>query len=394
MEQNKFLLLTIIVIFANLAYAQEPGYYIDYSGLKPRIMQKFVWDNEENAMQYDVKIQAYSEKNELFDFNKTTTLYNYIDVYLPPGKYRYSVTAFDYLGRPGETSEWIDFEIITALHPVIDQFSPNSFFLDQNKKRDLIVSGNNLSEESTIYLRSSLHDLFPVSMNFISKNMFELSFDDETLKTGSYEIYAINPGGLESVVGNFVIDYRKFFDIFFKAAYMPVIPLYGKLKDEFPDTLYTAGVFAAAEFIYSWRLAINAGIEISYSTYLLNSFVTLDFGLSDALFGLSNNNGMVFNDFDVNISLQKRFNKRKMAVTLRFGCGFSFINDNRISDNTGSNSTPDKSNEFDTHLNVGLSYMFLIYDNFYLDLGADFDHHITGSSSGIIKPKIAFVWKF
>ena len=401
MERNKYFLLSIILLFfAYLLYtpaalaAQEPGYFIDYSGLKPRIMQKLAWNNEENAMHYDVEIQIYSQVNELYEFSKTITVNNYLDVYLSPGKYRYNVTAFDYLGRPGEPSEWIDFEIITAYHPVVEKYSPDAFFLDQNKKRELIVSGSNLSEESTIYLRNLSRDLFPVSVNFIDDDMLALSFDDETLPAGSYEVYAINPGGLESVIGGFRVGYRKFFDVFLKASYMPVFPLYGKSKDDFPEFMYTAGFFTAVEFISSPRTMFNGGVEISYSSYMLSPYLTPYSDINNAWYGLFNNNGIIFNDFDVNVSVQKRFNKRKMAVTLRFGLGFSLAEYSEITEREDyDNITYDKK-DFTGHINLGLSYMLLVLNIFYLDFGADFDHHIIGNQFGIIKPRLALVWKF
>ena len=401
MERNKIHLLTIILFFAQflsapaVLSAQDPGYFIDYSGLRPRIIQKLAWDIEENAMRYDVEIQAYSERNELFEYNKTSTKNNFIDVYLIPGKYRYNVTAVDYLGRPCEASDWIDFEIISALYPVVEKYSPDAFYLDQNKKRELIVSGNNLSEETTIYLRNRLYDLFPVSMNFINDGMFKLSFDDEALDTGFYEVYAVNPGGLESVIGGFNIGYRKFIDVFLKAAFTPAYPVYGKMRDDFYDSIYIIGFSAAVELISSWRTMFNGGLEISYSLLMLNSYAAGNSGSGDSLLSLLSNNGIVFNEIDVNVSLQKRFNKRRMAVTLRFGCGLSLADISVQDEQSGLHNITDYiDNDFSLHINLGLSYMFLIYDIFYLDFGADFEHYVIGSSSGIIKPRMALVWKF
>jgi len=199
---------------------------------------------------------------------------------------------------------------------------------------------------------------------------------------------------LESVIGGFTVRYRKPLDIFFKAAYTPVIPLYGILKEDFPEFIYTAGFTAAVELISSFRTAINVGIEISYSAYILNNYVTLNSSLDDAWYGIFNNNGMAFNDFDINVSLQKRFNKRRMAVTLRLGCGFSLTDDYSKYDASLLYEDSVNISDFSAHLNFGLSYMLLIYDIFYLDFGAVFNHHITGGSSGIIRPKLALVWKF
>ena len=390
MERNKLLvfLVTIICFFsAGALRAQEAGFYIDYSGDKPRIIQKLVWEKEEYAMQYEVDIQLYREgpPSGFYEYEKKTTAGFFLDIILHPGKYRYNVTPYDYLGRSGESSEWIEFEIFTAYHPVIEEFSPGAFYLDKHKKRELTISGINLYDESNIYLRNQSHDFFPVDMNFIDDNKVLLYFDDEKLSSGTYEIYAVNPGGLESVTGEFIIRYRKPLDIFLKAAYTPVIPIYGELNELFSDGFYLAGVTLGLEFISSKRAVVNTGFEISYTGYLLNSAVSFKSKLSEVLEGIFNSSdGMAIHDIDVNLSIQKRFFKRRMAATLRLGCGFSIINGAEIYN----------QKNFSVHLNIGLSYMALLFDIFHLEIGADFDHHFSGESSGIIKPKLALVWKF
>ena len=405
MEQNKpfaFLIAVICFFSVQMLCAQEAGYYIDYSGEKPRIIQKIVWDNDEYAMRYDVEIQQYHARGTahheaetsggsgerllgFYEYEKKTTTDFFLDVILPPGKFRYNITPFDYLGRPGESSGWIEFEIITAYHSVIDEFTPETFFLDKRHERELIICGTNLSDESNIFLSNAELDLFPESMDFLDSNRVLLYFDDETLPVGKYDIHIINPGGIESIKGVFKVGYSKPLDVFIKTAYTPIFPIYGELDKFFPESFYITGINFALELISSKRSALNGGVELSYTGYMLNPAFSFKTDLSDAWDGWMNiSDGIALHDFDLNIALQKRFFKRRMAVTFRFGGGFTVMNGSGIY----------QQNNFISHFNLGLSYMILLFDIFHLEIGADFGHYNSENSSGIIKPKLSLVWKF
>ena len=100
-------------------------------------------------------------------------------------------------------------------------------------------------------------------------------------------------------------------------------------------------------------------------------------GLMDSFHGIG------FKDIDINLTLQKKFFQRRMAVNLRLGCGFTYA------EGYGDYYRDD----FFIHYNLGLGYMFLVMDNFAFELGIDYDHHNSEVQSGIIKPKFVMLWK-
>jgi len=394
MVRNNFIYIffALFLLFPIKLSAQinsQPGYSIDYSNEKPRITQKIVWDSEEHAMQYDVEIRIFFEEGAIelqglpsgyYIYIKEITVNNFIDVKLPPGIFQYCITPYDYLGRKGEPSEWENFEVIAAFLPVIDRFFPETFFLDQRKERELNLFGSNFLSDSQIYLRSPLLDLHAFQISVFYENSAALLFDDDKLMPGEYQIYVLNPGGFEYITDGFTIEYNRLFDYYFKVGYTPISPIYGVFYDLFGSALYLTGVTFSFEAINTKRNFFNTGFEINCCLFFLNP----DYSLS-----LNQNldNSADFNSvttISINIPIQRKFNQRKMAVSLRIGGGISIISGVEEYD----------AFPFLFHMNLGLSYIMLLSMPLHLEISAEFDHHIINNPSGILKPRLALVWQF
>ncbi|MCL2175110.1 MAG: hypothetical protein FWB73_03600 [Treponema sp.] len=400
MAQNKnavLLLLNLFLFSAAALCAQEIGYFIDYTGDTPRIFQRFAWDKDEYAMQYEMEIQffyVYKDGDEewfpsgYYDYLTEKTTENIIEFDLPPGRYRLRVTPFDFLGRKSESSEWFEFEIMTAHIPIIESFSPKSFFLDKDHERVLTVIVLNVTKESEIYLRNTGrggHNLYPVSTEFYRNNRVKLFFDENNIPYGEYEIYVKNPkGGIETTARGFKIEYSKAMDVFLKAAYTPVAPVYGEMKDLFNEAMYAAGLSFGLEFINSKHGFFNGGFELLVSAYYLSNAFSFKGDIHDLIKGFSDiGSGVFAADIDLNITLQKYFLNRRMAVMLRFGFGYSGI--------IGLGTSQEAVSA--AHFNIGLFYMFLLSEILYLEIGANFTHYNTEKFFGIIRPRLSFAWK-
>jgi len=380
MELNKrnriFLLTAVFLFFASALCAQEPGFYIDSSSSRLRIYQRFVWEAEEFAINYEVVIQVYNDGYR--EHSRITTEENYVDFYLPPGQYRYSVTPRDLLNRRGDTSGWKEFEVMPAYPPKIEKFVPDVFFLDQRLERVLDITGVNLLEESQIFLHGPDGPLYPDKVNILSDGKARLVFNDEKLVEGEYDIYVVNPGGFETNAGGFSVSYRKSLYLYMKFSYAPVVPISGELYDVFGSNLFLPGFSFSLETISTKRSTFNGGIELAASYYLIDPAMSLvpdvsDIDASTSAIGV-----------DINIALQKQFLHGRMAVTFRFGVGFSFM----------SSSGDYTTDESVIHLNLGLSSLFWISKIVYFETGADFNHNQTTNPSDIIKPRIGLVLRF
>jgi len=377
LNSNRNLIRDVLIKGQSL---QEGGYFINYSDNTAFIIQRLIWDIDINVMQYEVVIINNDSNKESF---RKKTSDNFIEISLQPGSYRYNITPFDFLGFQGDSSEWIEIEILHAYQPKITNFHPKEFYMDQRFERVINISGINFSEESRFYLSNGLNELHPIDVIIYSDTSVRLVFDDLKLITGTYDIYIINPGGISTKAGKFVIKYRKALDGFAKLTFTPLVPLYGEIYDHYGNKIFFSGITAAVEFISSKRSSFNGGLEVSASFFHINNIFTLPSNWDNLInYSSVENYNVAFNEINLNISFQKRFLQGLISLTFRFGCGISLFYG--LEENT----------KMTFNINACLSGLFLLYEIFHIELGLDFSHYFLSKSTGFIKPKIGFVWKF
>ena len=71
---------------------------------------RLAWLGDEYALRYAVEIEKTEDGSFQSHLRETTTSL-YMELYLPLGEYRFRVITYDILGRPGEGSLWIHFEV-------------------------------------------------------------------------------------------------------------------------------------------------------------------------------------------------------------------------------------------------------------------------------------------
>jgi hypothetical protein len=380
---GKLIIAAVFLFLCQALYAQEAGYYVEYIDGKPKFFQRLVWEKEEYAFYYEVSI--FVDNNGYREHLKDTTEDNLLLVSLPPGRYRYSVTPYDLLGVRGETSAWREFEVLPAYQPEIERFTPEVFYLDRILERVIHLSGANFLEQSEIYLQSNTDFLIPDRIIIENDRSAALVFDDMKLVPGSYDIYVKNPGGLSTQSGKFVVGYRKPLDFFLKLAWTPVIPIYGNSDEGINPAVSFAGMSFSFEAISSKRGDMNGGLELAVSVSYFDPGIVLQTGADDSgTKSLNAENGTLFTAYDLNIVMQRRFNRGQMALSFRFGVGVVTV----------SGFETSKSNELLIKLNLGLEYMVRLYKVFYLEAGLDYNIHISSDYPGFLKPRLGIVWQF
>jgi hypothetical protein len=76
------------------------------------LVHRLRWQPVEYASLYEVTVEIRGAANEWIEITrKTTKTETFIDCPLFTGNYRFRVGAYDLLGKPGSTSEWIYFEV-------------------------------------------------------------------------------------------------------------------------------------------------------------------------------------------------------------------------------------------------------------------------------------------
>jgi len=361
----------------------EPGYHIDFSGSEPKFIQRLVWEEAEYTLHYKIEIQIYS--GMYTGYRTETADQNYIDVSLPPGSYRYNITTFDLLGRRGETSDWMEFTVIAAYQPRIERIVPEAFYMDQMADRILYIAGENILEESIIYLMdANKFVIFPYDKVIINSSRVRLFFDDDKLVPGRYNIIIQNPGGLNFSYDSIFIGYKKPLDIFLKMTFNPAVPVMGEIKDLFGMNLFWPCTGLSFEAVSSKRATFNSGIEFAVSTFLISPLATFKASLQEIYDNFSEmGKGVAFADFDMNLVLQRRFNKMRNTFTVRIGGGITLMA------GFGENSRT----EYTSHVNAGISSLFLLFDVFHLEVGCEASYYVGATTFIIVKPKLAMVWK-
>jgi len=283
----------------------------------------------------------------------------YIEVSLPPGIYRYQVTAYDFLDRPGAPSEWARITILEALEPALDDFSPRVFYVDVDGPWVLNLTGSNISPDAEIYLESEKNRVIAPREVAGDESLAgaELVFDIKKLVPGSYEIHIKNPGGLNTSAGTFEIGFYKSYDMFIGAAYTPLIPLYGNLGEMEKKPIFPLG--AAARFgIFPFKKSYgHFGVELSAVWNYLSS------GSGDDKVSYHVAGG------EVNLLYQKWLPNRVMALTIRAGGGLA---------GTTGMLLP--------RVEAGASFLWLIHKPFYIEAGVDVVHWFTGGNPGYLRP--------
>jgi len=401
METNR--LIIALLFLASLLGAQE--YYVKKDNGEPRIYQRLAWQADENALRYEVVIEQPAEEaytKRYVEIKREFTEDTFIEVSLSPGKYRYRVTAYDFLDRPGIPSEWAALEILQAQVPELLDFSPGVFYLDGDPPWVISVTGRNVSEGAEVYLQHQRKGSVIVPREAVSSfilnvpaeaaavegdspveegaessvdlpedrsdglsddrpaeqdreyQQFFWFFDTKQLAPGNYRLYIKNPGGFEASGGPFDIGFNPKSDIYISLAYTPLIPSF---------------VGAAARFgmVPLKKTFGFFGAELSVNWHYLTSRQLIGAELS--------------------ILYQKWLSGRNTAFTVRAGGGMA-----ATAASQSSESETD-SESMDTMLplaKVGPGFLWLINKRFFMEAGIDVIFWFTGKSTpGFIRPWLA-----
>ncbi|MDR0302102.1 MAG: hypothetical protein LBI04_07315 [Treponema sp.] len=196
--------LFAVLIFAALTpflNAQSAGYFTEF-----RIAQRLTWTGDEYTSRYEIVIEK-EEVDSYRQVRRESTDATFIVVSLEPGRYRYRIIPYDFLNRPGESSEWMNIEVRAVLNPELDNFSPEVFYLEAGKTHVLFVSAKNLTPDSVLFLRRfGGTTIFPVNIEVNEDGTYaRLFFENNQLTVGEYELIARNPGWLETSIKGFTV---------------------------------------------------------------------------------------------------------------------------------------------------------------------------------------------
>jgi hypothetical protein len=368
------------------AQEQEAGFYMEKTGEGFRFVQRFSWKPEEYASFYEVVIQRRESSGNWTTIFSDFTGDDFIEVSLPPGPYRYHVRAYDLIEKPVGNPEWVSFEVLPALMPVLEGFSPRSFPLDgaaaEGAVLTLTVRGRNLAETAEFRLvRKSpapSADILPLERRGgASGQEAVLVFGGGQLSPGTYELVVVNPGGLSGSLGTLRIYLPEPMPRFaVSLGYKPLIPLYGGLHELLDASFFPAGAYGQFSFLPVQTPAMALGLETDISwTRLSSRYISevWDYDVSGQYVGL-----------ELYGLVQKPLTQR-LALNLRLGGGlFSILGFEKKA--SGLKTEP--VNALVPVAGGGLSIRLVFYKSFFARLGAEYTHFFSADDSppGYLRP--------
>ncbi|MDR2516382.1 MAG: hypothetical protein LBC88_03255 [Spirochaetaceae bacterium] len=365
-----------LCLLSSLA-AQEGNYRLDRSEGAVRFFQRLAWAEQAYVYRYEVLIER-EEGGGFRELSRDFTGERFIEVSLPPGRYRYRVTPWDLLDRPGEPSEWSAFEVLIARDPELREFAPHAFFLDEGMSWVLTVNGRNLEPGAEVYLRHPETERQAIRPEEYTSSgtSARLVFNLRSLAPGDYEVYVKNPGGLDTSLGVFAIAFRKPVDFYAALGYAPLFPVYGALTNYMGGFL-PLGAAVRAGIIPLKRVTGFLGVELAaYWHYV-------DVSLTDTYGTPINVNGHIANG-QLNMVFQKWLPNRVMSFSVRVGGGAAMF----ISSVSAYSGIPATAAILAPLVGGGVSFSWLVRRPLFIEAGVDFSHWLTedGLPPGYIRP--------
>jgi hypothetical protein len=188
----------------------------------------------------------------------------------------------------------------------------------------------------------------------------------------------IKPAPIAAVEEQDTPESEKIINTYASAAWLPIIPLYGRMREIFGIGFNAVGASVRFGALYNDMQWFSPGVELSTSWYALNNDQGGD--------GISIQTGVT----GFNLVAQKKLPNPSMAVTVRAGAAFAFhageINMENYSYTTGG-VTP--------QINIEASFLWFAYKRLYLEAGVGFTHLLgKDDNSGFLRPWVGAGWQF
>ena len=416
-----FLLInSVFFIHAQNSLAAGSDFYVER-----RFVQRLSWTGNEYASRYEVIIEKEEAGRFLKVYQNFTTAFS-VDVSLPPGMYRYCVIPYDFLGRPGTGTEWMDFEIFTAALPKLFFSVPELYLSGNNypvfsKEYVLMIYGADISPHAEIFIRvDNGRIVFPDNLRIdYDRSGARLVFDDIHKIPQIFDVVVRNPGDLEASMRtrSYItsppdkIEARHIFD---ELGIMPdSLKLFFGIKDD-EETKIKRKLFLRSNGYFGWFIAAGytplfsvfdnivfmpdavislpaCALKISFIKTAENSFFGFGMEAAASFFSFNTVLESVHNvnalEIGANLIVQKQTFNRKMAFKFRFGAGYAILFGDAIAINILD------ANPF--NLNIGTAFVWFAAKHFYIETGVDMVCWILNkNTSGAIRPSVCIGLRF
>ena len=386
--------MLLLFSFAGLL-AQEPSkdsegptrdyWYEERNGMVV-FMQVLRWESVQYSAGYLLVMESKNAAGTWVSFYQTKTEKNYAVVSLPPGEYRYKITVFDILGKAAAQSDWYTITVQEAVQPVLGEISPSIIYLEERNTGTVTIEAIAVMDSTKLELRSLTKPglVYPVTDFSVDYKKQTLKFQIplSTIESGSYVLYAENPGGLYNTSGTMIIKFKKPQDLDVSAGYqMPVVLFDDTVSTYFNTSLIPLGATVKLTYIPFKRTFGFFGISAILTAARLQS----DF----EFYTLSTN---YFAGY-LNLVYQIPLVRQVLNLDVHAGAGVVMLYDLRFAFDNGIKS-PDYSPWGVSYL-AGVDLHWYPLRRMYVDLGFDFSiSPMNDMVLGVFAPSLSAGWQF
>jgi hypothetical protein len=326
------LVFLVLAAAAPLLRAQESG----------PLVHRLRWRPVEYASLYEVAVEVRGAANEWIEITrKTTKTETFIDCPLFIGNYRFRVSAYDLLGRPGSTSEWIYFEVRPP-----QKAAPGG-------KIDAETSAGATEGETPPQPAAETPPQTTGPAYYDGRRGIPPPEESEK------SVFRLGILGAPFII----LPFSDFNEIYTTS---PVQPVGLALRFSILPLKTKIGVFGL-ELLPSWNYMANDILHKSRYTHVFGG------------------NGAIL--------WQIRPFNRSTALNIRLGGGLSYI-DSRFVFNDGLDA--DEKKAWNPSIIAGLSVLGFLNKSLFLDIGLDYYHVFTQDNPVLnyLRPTVGFGWWF
>lgn len=203
MEIKRFFLLLSALFFLTAPFYAEGMAF----------PQKIEWKSNANALEYKVEVQNLSAgKSQSFTTDKTSA-----ELSLSPGRYRYRVHAYDFLGKESSVSSWTSFEVFKANKPKIAGGAKNVQVPKNGGSLSLDLEISDINENTQFELVSeSLQGTITADEKALMKSGSSETekithLDFKNVPPGKWRLRVTNSSGLSSLSDVINVDGEKLY---------------------------------------------------------------------------------------------------------------------------------------------------------------------------------------
>lgn len=352
--------------------------------------QKLEWEEEPNALDYQIIIQDILGQEVLQSERITECFFEFS---LPAGEYRYSIIAYDFLGHEASRTEWNNFTITKALRPEIN-LEQKEIEVPRTGKTNTVeipVDVEKITKDSTVELvNTQTGERIPGTLvveeiedseTYDENEAKSTSATFENVKTGDWKLVITNPSGYST--DSEVITVAKEarpplrygeFDVFASVSTTLILtePLntYTKSEDFYILNLLSFG--GAINWLFMEHGDFQLGASLDY-----NRFMRIK--QKDAIYDLN----LTFDAANLTLLYRYNFLEKKIGIDLRLGAGFLLVTEGINYHGNYSKMAHNPLYYGYICYEGGLAFNWIPFSHMIVETGANFIYAPTDSMQGM-----------